>query len=65
MSRFRRVNCANGIGDLDLDRVLIGVGFLCIVDIEQLLPVQIPEVDVRSDLCALSARGERGVGVSS
>ena len=41
--------------------MLAGVGFLCIVDIEQLLPVQIPEVDVRSDLCAVIARGERGV----
>lgn len=62
LSRFRRVSCANGIGDLDLDRVLAGVGFLRIVDIEQLLPVQILELDVRSDLCAFSVGGERGVG---
>ena len=61
-SSFRGVSGANGIGDLDLDRVLAGVGFLGIVDIEQLLPTQILELDVRSDLCVVIARGERGVG---
>ena len=60
LSRFRRVSCANGIGDLDLDRVLTGVGFLCIVDIEQLLPVQIPEV-MFAVTCVRSAPGENEV----
>lgn len=41
--------------------MLAGVSFLCIVDIEQLLPGQILELDVRSDLCAVIARGERGL----
>ena len=42
--------------------MLAGVGLLCIVDIEQLLPAQILELNVRSDLCALRVGGEPGVG---
>ena len=60
MSRFCGVSCANGIGDLDLDRVLAGVGFLRIVDIEQLLPAQILELDV-AVTCVRSALGENEV----
>ena len=40
--------------------MLAGVGFLCIVDIEQLLPTQILELDV-AVTCVLSSLGENEV----